>query len=91
MYKYKFESIIIIQPELEQEARSDIVREINKIVENSIVKDIGLKKLAYEVKGNKEGYYLLFNFEDITEKIKILEDYYRQNDNILKFITVKLD
>lgn len=91
MNKYKFESIIIIKPELEKEVRNIILAKVSEIVENLTIEDIGLKELAYEVKGNKKGSYLLFNFEDSAEKIEILEDYYRQNDNILKFITVRLD
>lgn len=91
MNEYKFESVIIIKPEIEEKAIAAIVAEVNKKVKNLKVEEIGLKKLAYEVKGNKEGYYLLFNFEDIAEKVAMLEDYYRQEDNILKFITIRLD
>ena len=90
MNEYKFESVIIIKPEIEKKVIDAIIAEVNEKVKNLKVEEIGLKKLAYEVKGNKEGYYLLFNFEDIAEKIAMLEDYYRKEDNILKFITIKL-
>ena len=47
------------------------------------------KKLAYEVKKNKEGTYLFFNFEAKPDSIIELERVYRITDEVIKFIVVK--
>ena len=50
---------------------------------------MGKRKLAYEVKKNSEGYYVLINFEANPEFIAELERVYRITDGILKFIVVR--
>ena len=52
---------------------------------------MGIKKLAYEIKKNKEGYYIIFYFEAKADVIFELERNYRINENIIKFITVRND
>ncbi len=50
---------------------------------------MGLRKLAYEIGKNKEGYYVVFEFEAKPELIVELERNYRINDEIIKFIVVR--
>ena len=50
---------------------------------------MGKRKLAYEIKKNKEAYYMQINFESEPEAITELERIYRITDEILKFITIK--
>ena len=56
--------------------------------ENIEIEEIGKKKLAYEIKGEKEGYYILVNFMAKKEDIIEIERFYRINDDVMKFITV---
>ena len=95
----KYESVIIVKPTLKT---SEIITIIEK-VDNAIKKvaditekqELGLKKLAYEVKGNKEGYYLVYEFEVNEGKkedaIREIEHFYRITDEIIKFIIVERD
>ena len=53
--------------------------------------DIGVKNLAYEIKGHKKGYYVVFYWIGTHEQCEQLEAQIYKNNNILKFITVKLD
>ena len=53
------------------------------------VVDMGKRKLAYEIKKNKEAFYVQFNFESKPEAITELERIYRITDDVLKFITIK--
>ena len=50
---------------------------------------MGKRKLAYEIKKNVEGYYVLYNFEANPGFIAELERVYRITDGILKFIVVR--
>ena len=51
----------------------------------------GMKKLAYDIKKNKEGNYVVINFEAKPELIKELERIYRITDEVIKFIVVRKD
>ena len=50
---------------------------------------MGKKKLAYPIKKNEEGLYMLINFEAKPELVSELERVYRITDGILKFIVVR--
>ena len=46
-------------------------------------------KLAYDIKKNKEAYYMVFKFEANPTLIAELERVYRITDEVLKFITTR--
>ena len=89
----KYESIIIINPSLEEEGLKGLIQRFTDLINTDgkieTVEEMGKKKLAYEVKKNKEGYYVLFNFEAKPELIAELERNYRITDEVIKFIVVK--
>ena len=95
-YMNKYESVIIIKPTLTDDETKDT---INKYKENFEklsnqpvkVEDMGKKKLAYEIQGNKEGHYAVYTFFGKNEDISDIERNYRIDDNVMKFITVKMD
>lgn len=89
----KYESVVIINPNLEVEAIktfitkfSDLINSNGKVVS---VEEMGKRKLAYEIKNNTEGYYLVFKFEANPELIAELERNYRITDDVVKFIVIK--
>ena len=47
--------------------------------------------MSYEIMKNKEGYYVVIYFKAETSFITELERYYKINENIIKFITVRKD
>lgn len=53
------------------------------------IEELGKKKLAYEVRKNKEGYYIIFIIKASKDEVLEIERYCRTNENILKFIVVK--
>ena len=89
----KYESIIIINPNLTEEAIKALEDKFTGLINENgkveSVENMGKKKLAYEVKKNKEGFYMLFNFEAKPDSIAELERNYRITDEILKFIVVR--
>ena len=89
----KYESIIIINPSVDEEGIKSLIKKFTDIINNEgkveSVEELGKKRLAYEIKKNKEGYYTLCNFEAKPELIAELERNYRIEDNVMKFITVK--
>ena len=91
----KYESVIIIRPNLEEGEIEGIVTEITDLInengEVTKVDKIGVKKLAYEISKCKEGYYIVIYFEAKEDVIVELERNYRINENIIKFITIRKD
>ena len=89
----KYESVIIINPNLETESIKALIEKISNLINNNgkvdSVEEVGKKKLAYEIKKNKEGYYIVFKFESKPESIAELERMYRITDEVLKFIVIK--
>ena len=89
----KYESVIIIQPNLDEEAVKVIIRKFSDLIEKNgkieSVEEMGKKRLAYEIKKQKEGFYVLFNFEAEPNSIAELERNYRITDEVMKFIVVK--
>ena len=55
------------------------------------VDELGKRKLAYEVKKFEEGFYVVFYFEANPDLITELERNYRITDEVIKFMTVKLE
>ena len=89
----KYESVIIINPNLEEEAIKALIEKISNLINTdgkvSSVEEVVKKKLAYEIKKNKEGFYVVFKFEANPELITELERVYRITDEVIKFIVVK--
>ena len=88
----KYETVMMLQKDNEK-LRKDAIAKIESFIKEKgklgKSEDMGLKKLAYEIRKNKEGYYYLINFEMKPDDIHELERIYRITDEILKFMIVK--
>ncbi len=51
----------------------------------------GLKNLAYRIKKNRKGHYLLMNIEAPSEAVVEMERQMRLHDDILRYITIRVD
>ncbi len=89
----KYESVVIINPNVDEEAMKALISRFTDLINSDgkveKVDELGKKKLAYEVKKFKEGFYAVFYFEANTNLIAELERNYRITDEIIKFMTVK--
>ena len=89
----KYESVVIINPNVEENALKELTDRFTTLINSDgkveQVNDLGKKKLAYEVKKNKEGYYVVFDFEANPNLIAELERNYRITDEVIKFIVIK--
>ncbi len=89
----KYESVIIINTNITEENRKKVIDKITDLINLNgkieKVEELGKKKLAYEIKNNTDGYYVLFYFESKSEFIMELERVYRITDEIMKFLNVR--
>jgi small subunit ribosomal protein S6 len=92
----KYESMIILSPNLQNE---DLEKE-NKKIHNLITQlggevlktDImGKKPLAYEIAKFKEGYFLINYFKLDTQKIHESDRHYRLSEVIIRSNIIKLE
>ena len=91
----KYETVFIINPSVEEAGIKDLIQKFSDIINNDgkveEVEEMGKRKLAYEIKKNTEGYYVVINFEANPELIKELERNYRITDSVIKFIVIRKD
>ena len=91
----KYESVIIINPSVDEEKVKSLVDRFSELINKSgkveKVDTLGKKKLAYEVKKNREGIYVVLYFEAEPSLIAELERNYRITDEVIKFIVVKVE
>lgn len=89
----KYESVIIINPSLEEQGIKDIITKFTDLINSDgkveNVDEMGRRKLAYEIKKQSEGYYVVYTFEANPEFITELERIYRITDSVMKFITIR--
>ena len=92
----KFEAVIILEPNTEE----SIIEEILEVIKDKILADdgkvtnvekLGLKNLAYEIKNNKQGYYIVIQFESEQSTTVELERFFRITEEVMKFIVVRKD
>ena len=89
----KYESVIIINPNVDEEGMKALISRFTDLINSDgkveKVDELGKRKLAYEVKKNTEGFYVVFYFEANTDLIAELERNYRITDEVIKFMTIK--
>ena len=89
----KYESVVIVNPNLEEESIKNLINKISDLINTdgkvASVEEMGKRKLAYEIKKQKEGFYIVIKFEAKPELIAELERNYRITDEVIKFIVVK--
>ena len=51
----------------------------------------GLKTLAYRIKKNRKGHYVMFNIDGPSSAVQEMERQMRLNEDILRILTIKVD
>ncbi|MGI6113019.1 MAG: 30S ribosomal protein S6 [Mahellales bacterium] len=92
----KYETIFIINPELDEEATKAVVEKFQNLITDlggqvDNTDEWGKRKLAYLVKDFKEGYYVLMNFTAAPTVPQELERVYKITDDIIRYLIVRQD
>lgn len=89
----QYETIFLMKDDITEEQRNEIISKIvnylntnGKITEKN---NLGLRRLAYEIRKHHQAYYYQIYFEAKGSTIAELERLYRITDEILKFITIR--
>jgi small subunit ribosomal protein S6 len=90
----RYETIIIVKPGAGEAEVTSVTEKTTGIIESfdgTIVKNDpwGLKKLAYPIKKELQGYYLYLEYAGLPDAVKEMERQLRIDDRVLKYMTVK--
>ena len=91
----KYETIFIINSELDEESIKANVERFKTMIETNgeieSIEEWGNRKLSYLIKDKSEGYYVLVNYSAPPDFPRELERIFRITDSILKFIIIRKD
>ena len=91
-----YEELYILKPDTSDEDVDGFIEQIKTIITNGKgtvdkVDKWGVRKLAYRVQKFAEGNYTLIQFTSPPEAVHEVERRMRVTDNVIKFITVRID
>ena len=91
----QYETLFIVNPDSSEEDLKAVATKIKGVVTgmNGIVTSYdeqGSKKLAYSVKKQNKGYYVLMDYVGSADIVSEIERNMRLDDRVLKYLTVKL-
>ena len=89
--KVKYEGVIIFNENVSVKHLRDFETNLKHNIEVLNTEHLGLRHLAYEIQGCKEGYYFKYEFISNVKGINKLETLLRQNKDVLKFMEVKME
>src|SRR3989338_655786 len=91
-----YETIFIVKSSLVDEEIAKVMEKIKGVVlrgggEVAVMENWGKKKLAYEVRKEKKGAYIIAHFKGTGATVSEMERNYRLDESIIKFITLKIE
>lgn len=92
----QFETLLLLSPELSSDNREALIASITGIIEReggqiNEIDQWGMRDLAYPVRKQMRGFYVRLVYSAPPPLVAELERNLRINDNVYKFITVRLD
>ena len=89
----KYETVFIMNSTITDEQKNSVINKIEKYISDNgeITKkeNLGIRKLAYDIKKQNTGHYYVIEFLADSQTINELERLYRITDEIIKFIVIR--
>ena len=91
-----YETIYIMNPNLAEEVNKEVIEKFSSLIQKHdgvVVKidEWGSKRLAYQIKKNDYGFYVLADYCGGPEITAQLAREFKLDDRVLKYQTVKLE
>ena len=91
----KYELMYVLKPDTEEAQREALLEKFKGIIEadGSVdsVEEWGLRKLAYEIQKEKEGFYLLVNYQAGPDLNHELDRNLKIADEVIRHMIVKIE
>jgi small subunit ribosomal protein S6 len=92
----EYEVIIIVQPNLEDAARDELVERVagwltpgEKESQKPEINHWGQRQLAYPIQNHNQGYYVLYNAQLEPQNISEIEQNMRYVEPLLRYLIVR--
>ena len=91
-----YEGVLILNPDLPVDQSKATVAQVQELVTKNGgrvdgLQEWGKRRLAYKIGKRHEGNYLIVNFQMDSKQTKKLEQAFRLNDNVLRYLLVNKD
>ncbi|HHW14780.1 MAG TPA: 30S ribosomal protein S6 [Firmicutes bacterium] len=91
-----YELVVVLNPTLEEEPTEALVTKIQELITNNggeIVKTDkwGKRKLAYEIDGFTEGFYVVIDFQSDSSAAQEVERVLKITDEVIRHLLVRTD
>ncbi len=90
-----YESVFIVRQELSPNEVNNIADKYISVIEKTggkLIKkeDWGIRNLAYQIKNNRKGNYILFHLDSKSSTVTELERLFKIDDDIIRYLTTKV-
>jgi len=91
-----YESVLIARPDISGAQVDGLAESFTKVIEEgggkiTKTENWGLKGLAFRIKKNRKGHYLLMNIDSPAPALHEMERQMRLHEDVLRFITIRVD
>lgn len=91
-----YEMMLILKSQLEEEAMEAVLGRVNSIIsdgngEVAKVDKWGKRRLAYEIQGNTDGFYVVINFQADSDTTTELERILKITDEVVRYLLIRKD
>ncbi|MCI4666779.1 MAG: 30S ribosomal protein S6 [Bacteroidia bacterium] len=95
-FKHEYETVFILAPDLPENGHQKAVDKFVQMIKDNDgkihnIERWGVRRLAYPIRRKTSGYYVYIEFEGKPEFVAELEQNYRYDDAVMRYLTVKLD
>ena len=91
----KYELVVVLSPALGEEGYASVIALIKAKIESAAtieaMETIGVRRMAYEIKDQKDGYYLQFNFTSEPNFPKEIERILKITEGVLRYLVIRVD
>ncbi|BCL35756.1 30S ribosomal protein S6 [Nostoc sp. MS1] len=89
-----YETLYILRPDLTDEQVDQAIAKYQTILQDQGATDLeiqnrGKRRLAYEIKKQRDGVYVQFNYNAPGNAIAVLERAMRLSEEVIRYLTVK--
>ena len=91
-----YESVFITRQDLSVTQVEELIELFSKIISDeggkvALVENWGLRSLAYRIKKNRKGHYVMMHLDTPSAAIREMERQMGINENVLRRLTIKVD
>ena len=91
-----YEIIFIVRPDVTEEDVDKLIAQMEGVVAGAggkleKVEKLGRRRLAYRVRKQREGFYVLFQLQGSGDTVKEFERRLKVIDSVIKYLSVRID